>query len=481
MSIHEPIRRRHNKTDKTSRKSASFDYKIDDKPVCLKTVVNTFAVTPRRIQILQNKIKDGQIIPKDERGIHTNRPHAKDNNVRDLIRAHIDSFPKIPNHYSRNKSSKDYLSPDLSISRLHKLFVECNPESKVSLRLYREIFYKDFKLRFGTPRSDTCKTCDLNFRKLTSASSEEERKNIELDSMLHHAKADQAYTILKADSLSLSQVTLCVDLQQVLFTPMLTHSNVFYQRQYSSYNFCIHNMTNGEASMFIWHECIAKRGANEIASCLLKYIVSNFRPLQSGEERKLVVWSDRCVGQNNNWCNINTYMFLIRTKYFTEINQKFLVSGHSFLPCDRDFALIERQRKKAKAMVPSDWKYVIASAKLNKPFSIIELNQGDFKNMTSLCLGTKKGKLKITTAMWLKMTAEDPCSLYVRSSHNIMRPWEIFTPFPEKIDKSNYEDLPLLYTTLLPISKEKKADLLDMAKYLPNEENRQFYLNLPSV
>lgn len=94
------------------------------------------------------------------------------------------------------------------------------------------------------------------------------------------------------------------------------------------------------------YECIAKRGSLEMASCILNYIENNYDILEHGEERKLIIWSDRCVSQNNNWRTLNMYFYLIFCKYFTEINQKFLSTGHSFLPFDRDFALIEKQKKK---------------------------------------------------------------------------------------------------------------------------------------
>jgi len=184
---------------------------------------------------------------------------------------------------------------------------------------------------------------------------------------LHHSKAEQSYDALKKDTdigkLNSSIVLLCVDLQQVLFCPTLTHSNMFYQRQLSNYNLAIHNVGNNEVSMHLWYECIAKRGSLEIASCILNYIENNYDILGHGEERKLIIWSDRCVGQNNNWRILNMYSYLIFCKYFTEINQKFLSTGHSFLPCDRDFALIEKQKKTAKVLVPSQWKYVIANAR----------------------------------------------------------------------------------------------------------------------
>lgn len=143
-------------------------------------------------------------------------------------------------------------------------------------------------------------------------------------------------------------------------------------------------MGTNDISMHLLYECIAKRGSSEVASCMLHYIRSNYKPLSIGEERTLVVWSDRWIGQNNNWKLITHYQYFVHCDIFTKVEQKFLCSGHSFLQCDRDFALIEKRKKKQSVMVPSEWKYVIAEAKLNKPFTIVEMDQHDFKDFSPL-------------------------------------------------------------------------------------------------
>lgn len=167
------------------------------------------------------------------------------------------------------------MSSDLNLCKLYRSFKNKYPDIKVSKRIYRNIFRSDFKLRFGYPRSDTCKQCDFFYNKLVAADTEEERKKIEIDSKLHHSKAEQSYDALKKDTdigrLNSSIVVLCVDLQQVLFCLTLTHSNMFYQRQLSNFNLAIHNVGNNKVSMHLWYECIAKRGSLEIASCILNF------------------------------------------------------------------------------------------------------------------------------------------------------------------------------------------------------------------
>lgn len=332
--------------------------------VCQKKLCYVLKITPRRLQKLQEKLKFNEPL-EDKRGRHSNRPNAIPNTIKDLIKAHIETFPKQESHYARGRTEKMCLSPDLTLKQMFILFKGKHPDAKCSEKLYRDIFRSDFNLRFGTPRSDTCQYCDKFYAKLVEARSEEEKNNISHESEIHHRRAEKAYSAL-SDDIKLAKenkntIVLCTDLQQVLFCPTLKHSSVFYQRQYSCYNQAVHNMGTNDVFMCFWHESVAKRGSAEIASCLLKYVSTHFKPMENiGTDRKLIVWSDRCVGQNNNWRMISLYQYLVTMKYFSSVEQKFLTSGHSFLPCDRDFALIERKKKNG---------YYLSSSAVDRSYS----------------------------------------------------------------------------------------------------------------
>lgn len=482
INIREPKYRRPGKSDATSKKLAAFDFNINGKPTCLKTLMNTFAVGRKRIRVIQDKLKNGEMAPMDKRGVHLNRPHAIDSESRKLIKVHIESFPAMENHYSRNISEKKCLSVDLSVKKMHRLFLGTHRETQVSYSLYRKIFNRSFKLRFGSPRSDTCKQCDKFYAQLVLASNEDDRKTIANESRVHHMKADSAYKTLAEDGKNRNCITLCVDLQQVLFTPTFTHSDMYYQRQYSSYNLAIHNMTADVANMYLWHETLAKRGSKDIGSCILDYVTTTYNTLSPHEERRLVVWSDRCTGQNNNKTILTLYWYLIQQGYFSEVHQKFMVTGHSFLPCDRDFALIERQRKIKKATVPDDWKYIISSAKLAKPFLINEMTQDKFKDI-DVITGTqmrRRATFQITKYVWYKLSRDDPSTVYARETHNLLRPWKAFHIFEPPIALPTPREIPRLYLNLLPISKEKKKDLVHMTRFMTEESHKLFYTSLPS-
>lgn len=450
--------------------------------VCRKTLCAIFNITPRRVQMLLEKLKFDKTL-SDGRGLHNHHRTVTDD-TKDIIRQHISSFPLQENHYSRSQSKKNCLNPNLTVKRMWRLFLIKYPDTGVTLHMYRDIFNSDFNLRFGVPRSDTCAYCDRLYIKLLAATNESERIHIERESQFHHSKADLAYKSLADDTTFAksysSTIVLCVDLQQVLFCPNLTHNNVFYQRQLSCYNLAIHNAGSNKAMMFFWDETIGKRGSAEVASCVLKYITSHYLKLREGEIRKLIIWSDRCIGQNNNWRMIALLQHLVINKYFTTVEQKFMTTGHSFLPCDRDFAMIEKAKKGKTVYVPFHFVEIIANAKDSNQFEVNIMDTSDFKNLDIVLNSLATTKFNITDHVWYQITNDDPITLRARSSHNVLRPW---TPhcLAKKIRNTNrfyppveVTAFPCLYTNRLGIKPAKKKDLDDMCKYVP-AEFREFY------
>lgn len=456
--------------------------------VCQKTLCNVYQITPRRLQILQEKIKFNKPLD-DNRGLHDNRPNKVPNETKELVKNHISMFPKQENHYSRSDSQKMCLNPDLTVRKMWELFRAEHADTSCTLSFYRDIFNSDFNLRFGVPRSDSCAQCDRLYVQMCSARDENELRKIQIESDIHHIRADLAYKTLAADTseckaINANNVVLCIDLQQVLFSPKLSHNNVFYQRQLSCYNLAIHNQSNNKVAMCFWDESIGKRGSVEVSSCLLRYVQLNFKPLNLGETRKLILWSDRCVGQNNNWTMIALMQHLIVQGYFSSVEQKFLTTGHSFLPCDRDFALIERKKKTATVYVPMDWVTVIANASSDRRFEVHCMKTDDFKNINIIKNSLNKGSFKITEYVWLQITQDDPTTLRGRKSHNVLQTWVNHTLAKKEKGRSGRNlppvrvaSFPNAYEGPLPIKAAKKKDLEDMCRYIP-EMYVNFYKDL---
>lgn len=86
-----------------------------------------------------------------------------------------------------------------------------------------------------------------------------------------------AYESKKNDKeLALSNLNVKVfsfDLQQCLPTPYLRASMFFYKRPLWTFNLTVHDGATKKAQCYLWNETIAKRGANDIGSCLFKCLL----------------------------------------------------------------------------------------------------------------------------------------------------------------------------------------------------------------
>lgn len=242
--------------------------------VCKNTFMNIYDVGHKQIEVIICKKKQGDINYTYNRKPNSPPKYTDDDEWR--VRNHINSLPRNESHYSRGRFSTQFLSPDLNIHRLSIAFNEKFPDNKVGYKFYKKIFKKYFPdLKFHHPRVDTCKTCDKLQYEIRGQSSQSVTAKQFLE--VHQHKAESATNKMKAD-IALAQLpgsqisTISMDLQQVLSVPNLTHSEMFYRRQLSCYNFCVSLGDTQTSYMCLWHEGIANRGGNEIASCLLRII-----------------------------------------------------------------------------------------------------------------------------------------------------------------------------------------------------------------
>ena len=124
--------------------------------VCRKTFLNIFPIGRKAIETIVRKKKMGKTHYTDERSKAT--PLKFTAGDRQLVWGYIHSIPRGSSHYSRTKTDKEFLSPDLSINRLFRVFKEKYPSSCITFRYYYTVFKKDFPiLSFRTPSLDTCR------------------------------------------------------------------------------------------------------------------------------------------------------------------------------------------------------------------------------------------------------------------------------------------------------------------------------------
>ncbi|CAH1103862.1 unnamed protein product [Psylliodes chrysocephalus] len=89
--------------------------------------------------------------------------------------------------------------------------------------------------------------------------------------------------------------------------------------------------------------------------------------------------------------NYGTMATTCQGKKFKSIEHRFLVSGHTYLPCDRDFAQIEKHKRYLRQMYcPEDWFEAVRKSKRANPFEVIVMEQKDFLSFQKVPMVKKK-------------------------------------------------------------------------------------------
>lgn len=293
--------------------------------------------------------------------------------------------------------------------------------------ILRKIFCTEYNIGFKLPKSDTCKMCDETNIKIQAAIQNNDDKEAEQLTIILNEHKDSAAAmqdLLKSETEYSIQhmhtkLVISFDLQQVLPIPKLTSGPAFYCSKVGLYNLGIHDCTTGRGHMFVWTENVAKRGADEVASVLLKYLNTKT------DVDDLVVFTDNCPGQNKNWLVMSLWMQLVKEGRFKTITHHFLVSGHTHLPSDRDFALIEKRHKKYSPQIysPEGWHNVIKEANKKTPFVVTVMEQADFLNFGPSVDGINKNsittyrcKTDFSGVYTFNFKAENTRSIFVKPS-----------------------------------------------------------------
>lgn len=453
--------------------------------VCQKCFLYTFDETEQIIKTIVKKKRNSNsgFIEVDIRRDPANKISPIKVNE---IRNHINSFPLYESHYTRASSSQKYLASDLTVTKMYELYSESH-ENPVSYTKYRQIFLT-MGIKMKKPKTDCCNKCEIFKMKINSAQDETEKEQQKLMQEKHHKEADDAYKAKAADKAIAKGVpslkVLTFDLQKCLPTPNLETSVSFYKRLLWTYNLTVHDCISGQPICMMWHEGIAKRGGNEIASCILQYLKSI-----RNECRHIILYSDSCAGQNKNaFVSTMFSTFMQSESTIHTIDHKFLVPGHTHMECDVDHSLIERKKKNSHAQIhhPRDWYLFISALGTKNTFKVHEMDQSMFLNFSAALkekftwrkTNTTGEPFKWSSVRWLRYTKTFGIIQY-KTSLVEEEDFKILNTKKRGIAKLTISDLNLAYNGPINISAAKKKDLVDMIDLI-NPNYHEFYLNLPS-
>lgn len=170
------------------------------------------------------------------------------------------------------------------------------------------------------------------------------RRTESAELVVHKRKASKFYSRMKKEVESKGEphvLAICFDLMQNVQLPRIPVQETFYLLQLTTSAFCVHDIKKNEAFIYLYHEGTAKKGPNDVCSLVYDFLMN-----ASPQYTELHVYSDNCGRQNKNHSLARMLLALTDTNRFSKIEHFFPVRGHSFLPYDRDFAIIKKSLKR---------------------------------------------------------------------------------------------------------------------------------------
>lgn len=390
--------------------------------VCKAFFKATLDITDRAIKTVVQKSSNKEgMLSLDNSGKH-NSHKTVDSSVKESVRQHINSIPRIESHYCRANSKRQYIEDGKSISDLHRDYVKEQKEKGLpyaNYLMYYHIFNDEFNISFFQPKKDQCEDC------VAFANATEEEKNKLQEKFVSHLREKELARNEQTNDKDYTPdncIVLVYDLQAVMPCPKGDVSNFYYLSKLNVYNFTIYDLKSHDAACFVWHEGEGKRGVNEIGTCVLRYI-ENLQDTAKQLESKLdlIFFSDNCCGQHKNHFMVALYVYAVtHFEHINSITHKFLVKGHTQNEGDSTHSVIERQIKKSLksgAIYSPDQYYQIIkiARKEGNPYKVIEMLHDDFIDIKAVAasLGNNYSKntnneaTKLTEIKVMKVDSDD--------------------------------------------------------------------------
>lgn len=492
--LRKDVQRRRGRKEESGRREAMFVYHVMESGklvvVCKKAFMSIYCVTESRVKRLCNLLLLGKS-PNDQRGKH--KPStAKDANILADIHSHISSFPVHQTHYG--DVDIQYLSGELTVKKMHEMFVAMYPGTNVSYHYYHKYFKSHFSLKFGRPSVDTCVICEEKIIKLKSCLNDNAKRVASAELLVHKNRSKKFYRALEHASQLCKErddfVALSFDYMQNISLPKIPVQDMYYYRQLTVPVFSVHNLKTTEAAFYIYHEGQAKKGPNEVCSFLLDYM-NNVIPNSITE---IWLFCDGCPGQNKNNTVIRFLMALTAQQRFLKIRLFFPIRGHSFLPSDRDFAVVKRCLRRVDRFytLKEVCELIVhSSAKGKFTVNIVEsdivYNFNSWwptiykKNVNSLESSTRnvtrdqKVPFSISSFMEFQFSANHFGIVVAKPFINGLVD-HTFALGPTYPHNPSLPTVKAYSTGVCPIKAEKLQDLQKMLRYIPEEDDvRAFY------
>ncbi|CAK1590334.1 unnamed protein product [Parnassius mnemosyne] len=484
-----------NSTCKEPRKpNSSFYFIIDGKEVrvCRTFLLNTLVIGEKTLRNVIDSVSIHALSVSftDKRGKHGKHCKLTDEEIQS-VHDHINSIPRTESHYLRANTTREYIDGSLTIAELHRSYKRLRQEAgrpAVNYDAYHRIFNTDFNLGLFAPRKDQCDECE-GYKNAVDKEPLMDKHKLHLEEK-SLARLELEKDIEQSKQIDSNNIVAIFDLQAVLPSPIGQSSAFFYKSKINCYNFTVSNINDDTTLCFFWHEGLAKRGANEIGTCIYKFLEELSHKQR---DKDIILYSDNCCGQQKNKFVFGMYYYAVNTLPIKSITQKFLIIGHTQNKADSVHSVIEKNIKRAKKAGPiySPVEYIslIRNAKKSgDKFIVKEMNFDLFFDLKLLAdevnlnlnKDIERNNVKLSEMKAIKFTKRSETYQFRNSYKSV-----VWTKANVKIgrtaNRKQLKDITLnvLYTEKLPIPNRKKEDIRQLiASNIVPKFYEQFYNGL---
>lgn len=332
--------------------------------VCKGAFMSILGIGKSRLQRLCKQNMHSCVSPREKRGGDTKskKYEIRKQSVMEFIR----KLPSLESHYTRGKSTRQYLSSDLSITKLWKHYnEEAQDNLKVKYVYFRNIFNYNFNLSFKSPATDVCSTC-ISLKSQIKDAPQREKVSLMTKLRVHRLKYKAFYSFIQTEEENVIKISC--DCQKNNVLPKVQDQSTYYSRQLYIYNFTIcegHSksvQTKDKVKIYTWTEDQRGKGSNEIASMLFHYLQNMTIP---ENVTKVHLYADGCPAQTKNTIVVGMILKWLSELAPNQVEEFYLIFpivGHSFLPPDRVFGRIEKVLKKIETVItPEEYNTIFAS------------------------------------------------------------------------------------------------------------------------
>lgn len=304
--VEPPKRRRVKSIERVHDKDCSIGYFIDGthsrKRICAKSFAAILGVNIRNVQRMAKRQLELGYVKFFSRGDHKKDLYQK---KRESVMEFIGNLEGQESHFCREKSTRIYLPSPFTIKKLHAAYNgKVTEDLNVTFSLFHKIFRTQFNISFKSPATDCCSTCLAFQSRIKNAMTVARKKEIKAKFHEHKAEAAKFYRRLKRPNPN--EFLISADCQKGQPLPKMPDGAAYYKRHVVLNHFAVVEggskveLRKENVTSFSWTEADAKKGTNEIASCLF-HVLNNAEVCGKLEDvDTIVVAMDNTVSTNKS-------------------------------------------------------------------------------------------------------------------------------------------------------------------------------------